>query len=526
MKILVSDSIAEEGLSILKEEKAVEVVVNTKLKPEELKEVIKDFDALIVRSSTKVTKEIIEASSRLKVIGRAGTGLDNVDADAATKKGIIVMNTPGGNTISTCEHTFSLILALSRKIPQADASLKKGEWERKKFMGIELFGKVLGVVGLGRIGTEVAKRAVAFGMKPIAFDPYLNEEMAKELEVELVDLKELLKRSDYITVHTPLTNETKYIIDEEEFALMKDGMWIINCARGGLINEKALYNALTSGKVAGCALDVFEEEPPKDSPLLKAENVVVTPHLGASTEEAQVSVAVDIAKQVLDALLGRGIRNAVNVPCIEPELLKHIEPFINLAEKIGLFIAQLSEGRVREVKVAYSGDITAHDTKQVTIALVKGLLSAVLVDNINYVNATCLAKERGITITESKSTDTGDFVNLIAVEVITDKGKCSIYGTLFTKKDPRIVRVNEFYVDLIPKGNLLVISNIDKPGIVGYIGTLMGTHSINIAGLTFGRVSPGGKAITVLNVDNDVSKEVLEEVKKGKNITDAKLIKL
>ncbi len=526
MKLLVSDSIAEEGLKILKEEKSIEVVVNTKLKPDELKEAIKDFDGLIVRSSTKVTKEIIESASKLKVIGRAGTGLDNVDADAATKKGIIVMNTPGGNTISTAEHTLSMILALSRKIPQAVASIKKGEWDRKSFMGSELLGKVLGIVGLGRIGSEVAKRALSFGMKPVAFDPYLSEEMAKELEVELVDLKELLRISDYITVHTPLTDETRYVIGEEEFKLMKDGVRIINCARGGIINEKALYDAITSGKVSGAALDVFENEPPKDSPLLKLENVIATPHLGASTEEAQISVAVDIAKQVLDALLGRGIRNAVNVPCIEAELLKHIQPFINLAEKTGLLISQMVEGRIREVKIRYSGDVTMHDTKSVTIALVKGLLSPVVVENVNYVNATCLAKERGINITETRSTEIGDFVNLIAVDVITDKSKCNIYGTLFTKKDPRIVRINEFYVDLIPSGNLLVISNIDKPGIVGYIGTLMGDHGINIAGMTFGRVAPGGKAITVLNVDNPVPKEVLDEIKKGKNIIDAKLIKL
>jgi D-3-phosphoglycerate dehydrogenase len=526
MRILVSDSIADEGLNILREEKSVEVVVNTKLKPDELKEVIKDFDALIVRSSTKVTKDIIESASNLKVIGRAGTGLDNVDVDAATKKGIIVMNTPGGNTISTAEHTFSMILALSRKIPQAYVSVRKGEWDRKSFIGTELLGKVLGIIGLGRIGSEIAKRAIAFGMKIVAFDPYLSEEMAKELEVKLVDFKELLKISDYITVHAPLTSETKYIIGEEEFKLMKDGVRIINCARGGIINEGALCDALKSGKAAGAALDVFEKEPPGETPLLKLENIIATPHLGASTEEAQVSVAVDIVKQVLDALLGRGIRNAVNVPCIEAELLKHIQPLINLAEKIGLLIAQLAEGRVHEVKIRYAGDITLHDTKPVTIALVKGLLSRVLVENVNYVNAASLAKDRGINITESRSTDTEDFVNLIAAEVVTDKSRCSIYGTLFTKKDPRIVKINEFYVDLIPSGNLLVISNIDKPGIVGYIGNLMGSHNINIAGMTFGRVAPGGEAITVLNVDSTVPKEVLGEIKKGKNIKDAKLIQL
>ncbi|MBM3253470.1 MAG: phosphoglycerate dehydrogenase [Candidatus Omnitrophica bacterium] len=526
MRILVSDSIAEEGLNILKEEKAIEVAVNTKLKPDELKEVIKDFDALVVRSSTKVTRDIIENASRLKVIGRAGTGLDNVDADAATKKGIIVMNTPGGNTISTAEHTFSLILALSRKIPQAVASIKRGEWDRKSFMGIELFQKVLGILGLGRIGSEVAKRAISFGMKPVAFDPYLSEETAKEIEVELVDFEKLLKISDYITVHTPLSNETRYIIDEEEFKLMKDGARIINCARGGIINERALYSAITSGKIAGAALDVLEEEPPKDNPLLKLENVIITPHLGASTEEAQISVAIDIARQVLDALLGRGIRNAVNVPCVEGELLKHIKPFIELAEKTGLLISQIAEGRIREVKIRYSGDITAHDIKPVTIALVKGLLSPVLMENVNYVNATCLAKERGINITESKLTQIEDFVNLIAADVITDKSRCSVYGTLFANKEPRIVKINEFYVDLIPSGSLLVISNIDKPGIVGYIGTLMGSHNINIANMTFGRVVPGGKAITVLNLDNVVPREILDEVKKGKNIIDAKLIKL
>ncbi|MBI4974368.1 MAG: phosphoglycerate dehydrogenase [Candidatus Omnitrophica bacterium] len=525
-KVLISDSLSKEAVDILAREKELKVDVNTKLTPEELKRIIKDYDALVVRSGTKVTKDVIDQADKLKIIGRAGVGLDNVDVESASKKGIIVVNTPGGNTISTAEHTFSLMLALSRNIPQADLSTKKGEWERKKFMGVELYGKTLGIVGLGRIGAEVAKRALSFEMRILAYDPYLSNEKAKELGVELVDMKTLLKESDYITVHTPLTDDTKHIISDKEFNLMKKGVRIINCARGGIIDEDALVKAITSGRVTGAALDVYENEPPKDSKLLKMERIVLTPHLGASTEEAQVNVAIDIANTVRDALLNCGIRNAVNVPCVEPETLKVIEPYLKLSESIGSIHSQLVDGHIKRVRVRYIGDILKYNLSPFTVSLMKGMLTPILQETVNFVNALVIAKERGINIIEMKTAEVQDFASLIWVEVETDRVKNSIMGTLFTKVDPRIVKINEFYVDCVPEGYMLVIFNKDVPGIIGAIGTILGKNKINIAGMSFGRVELGGKAITVLNVDSDVPKKVLDEIKTAKDIQEVKLVKL
>jgi D-3-phosphoglycerate dehydrogenase len=527
IKILVSDPSSEEGLRILKEIKDFQVDVKTDLKPEALKETIKNYDALIVRSATKVNKDIISAGQKLKVIGRAGVGLDNVDLEAATQKGIIVMNTPAGNTISTAEHTMSMILALSRNIPQADVSTKKGEWKRSKFMGVELYNKILGIIGLGRIGAEVAKRASSFGMKVLAYDPYLSREVAESMGIEMVDLKELLKNSDYITVHTPLTDETKHMISTKEFAMMKKGARLINCARGGIIDEQALINAIKEGKVAGAAIDVFEKEPlSADNELLKLDNVITTPHLGASTEEAQVNVAIEVAEIVRDALLGKGIRNAANYPCLEAEVCKILEPYINLSDKLGSFSAQLVEGRFQELNINYSGDITSYDLSPLTMALVKGLLSPILKETVNFVNAVSLAKERGIKIKESKSSKEAEFVNLIQLEIKTDKETKVISGTLSSNKQPRIVKVDGYYVELLPLGEMIFIQNWDKPGIIGNLGTLLGKHNINIAAMTFGREKPGGRAISVLNVDSPVSTEILDKIKKIENILSAKVIKL
>jgi D-3-phosphoglycerate dehydrogenase len=526
-KILVSDPLAEEGIKILEKENDFKVDIKPKLPPEELKKIIKDYDALIVRSETKVTQDIISNAEKLKIIGRAGVGLDNVDVDAASKKGIIVMNAPAGNTISTAEHTISLMLALSRNIPQAYMSMREGKWDRKKFMGTELYNKTLGVVGLGRIGTEVAKRALSFKMKVLGYDPYLSEERAKKTDIELVDLKTLLKQSDYITVHTPLTDETKHIIGKEEFKIMKAGARIINCARGGIIDEKALDEALESGKVAGAALDVYEKEPPPpDSSLLKRDNVVTTPHLGASTEEAQVNVSVDIAESVRDAMLDKGIRNAVNVPSVDSETLKNLKPYLNLAEKIGLLQFQLTEGNVFKVKVKYIGDVIEYDVTPITMAIVKGLLSPILQETINYMNALLIAKTRGIEVAESKTSEIIDFANAIAVTVETNKGKNLVMGSLFTKTDPRIIRINNFYVDLVPRGHMIYISNKDLPGVVGSIGTILGKNNINIAGMTFGRITPGGDAITVLNIDSKPGPEIIRELSKTKNINDVRVMKL
>lgn len=525
-KVLVSDALSDEGLKVLKDEKELQVDVKLKLPPEELKAIIKDYDALVVRSSTKVTKDIIEAGTKLKVIGRAGVGLDNVDAEAASKSGIIVMNTPGGNTISTAEHTMSLLLSLSRNIPQANVSLREGKWDRNKYMGVELYGKTLGIVGLGRIGTEVAKRAMVFGMKVIAYDPYLTAEKALEVGVELVDLKDVIKQSDYITIHTPITDETKHMFSDEEFAQMKPGVRIINCARGGIVDEAALVRAIESGKVAGAALDVYETEPPKDFSLFNSDKIVATPHLGASTEEAQVNVAIEVSRQVVDALLGRGIRNAVNVPSVDPELLKVIRPYIELSEKMGLLISQLTEGRTKEVKIQYSGDIVAHELAPITIAFLKGFLTPILQETVNYVNASFIAKERGIKVIETKSSQMEEFANLISIDAETDKAKISVAGTLSPRKDPRIVKINDFYVEAIPSGYMLILSNIDKPGIIGQIGTILGQNNINIAGMTFGRIKEGGDAITVLNVDSKIPDDVMKQIRSAKNILGAKLIKL
>ncbi|MFH1245795.1 MAG: phosphoglycerate dehydrogenase [Candidatus Omnitrophota bacterium] len=526
MKILVSDKLAQEGLDILKREKNIQVDVQTGLSPEELKKIIGNYEGLIVRSSTKVTQEIIMAAAKLKIIGRAGVGLDNVDVETASRRGIIVMNSPSGNTISTAEHTMSMLLALAREIPQAHVSLKEGQWDRKRFMGVELYGKTLGIMGLGKIGAEVAARAMSFGMKVLAFDPYLSLDKVKLLKIESVSREDLLKRADFITVHTPLTEETRHFISEKEIALMKKGVRLINCARGGIIDEKALADGLKSGKIAGCALDVFEQEPPVNNELLKMNNVVATPHLGASTEEAQINVAVDVAQRVVDALSGRGIKNAVNVPTLSPEEAEIVQPYINLAEKIGALQSQLAEGPIIHLRIEYRGEIGSYDTAPITVACVKGLLSPIMGETVNYVNACVLAKERDIVIEETKSDKAENFANLITVETRSKEKKLVIWGAIFGKGDLRIVRIDKYFVEVHPGGYMLVIRNQDSPGIVGHIGTILGENKINIAEMTFGREKPGGDAITVLNVDSVIPADILKKIKKNKSIFDAKLIKL
>ncbi len=461
------------------------------------------------------------------MIGRAGVGLDNVDLEAATQKGIIVMNTPAGNTISTAEHAVSMILALSRNIPQASASTKKGEWKRSKFMGVELYGKTLGIVGFGRIGKEVAKRALSFGMRVLAYDPFLSREIAESLGIKVVELKELFEQADYITVHTPLTDETKHMISTQQFAIMKKGVRIINCARGGIVDEAALSAAIKEGKVAGAALDVFEKEPVSpECELLKLDKVIVPPHLGASTEEAQVNVAIEVAEIVADALLGKGIRNAANYPCLEAEVCKALNPYIILAEKLGSFSAQLAEGRYQELDLSYSGEIAAYDLSPLTMALCKGLLSPILKETVNFVNAVSLAKERGIRIKETKSAKEEEFVNLIKLSLKTDKETRVIWGTLSGNKQARIVKIDEYYVELYPVGEMIYIENWDRPGLIGSLGTVLGKHNVNIAAMTFGRDKPGGKAISVLSVDSPVSQELAVKIKQLDNILTIKGIKI
>ncbi len=527
IKVLIADKLSDDGIQLLKAEPGLAVDIKTGLSPQDLAKIVGPYEGLVVRSATKVTKEVIEKADHLKVIGRAGVGLDNVDADAATKRGIIVMNVPAGNTISTAEHTMSMIMACARRIPQADASLRAGRWERNKFVGTELFGKTLGIVGLGKIGAEVAKRAQAFGMRMIAYDPFISTERAQQLAIQVTDLPSLYQEADFITVHVPLTNETRHMIGAAAIAMMKKGVRLINCARGGIIDEQALAQAITDGKVAGAAIDVFEEEPPpKDHPLLRLPQVVVVPHLGASTEEAQLNVAIEIAKQVADALLGRGIRNAVNMPSIDAQTLKVLQPYITLGERLGSLAAQLSGGQIAEVWVTYVGEVTAHDTSPVTLAVLKGILAPMVGENVNYVNASLIAAERGVKVVEAKASRMEEFANLLALEVRGNGAALAIHGTLSARREPRIVKIDRYFVEATPEGYMLIIKNRDKPGLIGNLGTLLGEAKINIAGMSNGRDAPGGTAITVVNIDNHVPPAILEKVRKLNHVLDAKLIKL
>ncbi len=512
-RVLVSDPLAEEGLEILK--KAVDVDVKTDLKEDELLRIIGDYDALLVRSSTEVTAKVIEAGKRLKFIGRAGVGVDNIDMDAATRKGIIVANAPEGNTLAATEHTMAMMLSLARNIPQATASLKKKEWKRSKFMGVELNEKVLGIVGFGRIGRELAKRAIAMDMKCVAYDPFISKERAAQLGVEMMSVEDLFRVADVITVHTPLIAETKHLVNAKSIATMKDGVRIINCARGGIIDEKALYDAVRSGKVAGAALDVFETEPPGESPLLTLDQVIVTPHLGASTVEAQVNVAVSVAKQCIEVLNGGSAKYVVNAPMVPPELAEVLEPYAQLAEKMGRFVIQIASGRLSSVELIYGGELSAYagSMKYITRLALKGILDPVLQQPVNLVNADFIAKERGISVSETVTQESSGFKNLITIRIKTDKGEETVSGTVFFKGRSRIVAVGGYTMDMIPEGYVIVSRHLDKPGVIGRASTILGKCNINIAGMQVGRVQPGEQAIMILNVDSEVPAEVMEEIR-------------
>lgn len=526
-KILISDKLEKEGIDILTADNRFTVDCKFGISAEELQKIIKDYDALIVRSGTQVTAQIIEAADRLKVIGRAGVGLDNVDLPAATKKGIVAMNTPAGNTTSTAEQTMSLIMALARNIPQAVASLKAGKWERSKFTGIELHGKVLGIIGLGRIGSTVAKMAQAFGMTILGFDPYLSAEIAQKNGIKLVDLNEIYKTADFITVHIPKTDETTRMIAEEQIGMMKKSVRLINCARGGIIDEPSLIKALQEKRIAGAALDVYDVEPPDfASALFKLDNCVTTPHLGASTSEAQLNVAIEIAHAVKDALSGAGIRNAANFPSLSLEAYKIIEPYLTLAGRMGKFAGQLVQGRIGTVTITYSGAIAQEKVTAVTMALSHGLLTPVLGEEVNTINALNMMKDRGITIKEIISNQEGEYVNAISLDITTDKEPFSLLGTLSSNKEPRIVKINNVYVEASPKGHMLFINNNDKPGIVGAIGTILASENINIAGITLGRENQQGVAVSVVNVDSEIPEAVIEKLRQTKNILFAKSIKV
>lgn len=527
-KILVSDKLAQEGLDILNGVEGFQVDGKYGLPPEELKKIIGDYDALIVRSGTNVTADIIEAAKKLKVIGRAGVGLDNVDLKAATAKGILAMNTPGGNTTSTAEHSFSMILALARSIPQAYTSIKVGKkWDRNTFKGAELYDKTLGVIGLGRIGSTVAKFAKAFGMKVIAYDPFLPKEIAMNKGVEIVELADLLKTSDFITIHIPKTDETANMISDKEFATVKKNLRIVNCARGGIIDEKALVKALQDKRIAGAALDVFDVEPPDfNSPMFQLDNIIYTPHLGASTNEAQVNVAIEIAHSVRDALLGKGIINAANFPSVDAESYRVLEPYITLGASVAKFAGQLVNGRVSKIVITYSGEVAKYKIAPITLSIVNGLLTPILGDAVNFINALDLAKERGIDIQEITSNQVGEFVNCIKVELITDKEKFEILGTLSANNQPRIVKINDVYAEAIPQGHMIFFNNNDKPGLVGRVGTILAENHINIAAITLSRASKNGVAVSVVNVDSEVPEAVIEKLRATKDVVFVKSLKV
>jgi len=525
-KVLVSDKMSPEAIEILKNTPGIEVDVKTNLTPDELKEVIKDYDALAIRSATKVTKAVIDRADRLKVVARAGVGLDNVDIDAATKRGVVVMNTPDGNTITTGEHTVAMMLSLARQIPQATASMKAGKWEKNKFMGHEFCNKTLGIIGTGRVGSTVASRAQGLKMNVIAYDPFMSPEAAEKMGINLATLDEIFAKSDFITVHTPLTKETEGIVNAAAFAKMKKGVFIINCARGGIINEKDLFDALASGKVAGAALDVFVDEPTQNMDLISLENVICTPHLGASTDEAQTNVAIAVAEQIVAYLMTGEIKNAINFPSISGEMMRIMQPYLILAEKLGMFKAQLVSGAIQEVTVEYSGEILNYNVAPVTISLLKGLLTPILNERVNYINAPVVAKERGIKVVESRSSEIGDFTNLINLTVKTSHEVTSAAASLFGRKDYRIVRINEFTMEVIPEGHMLVLYNSDKPGVIGNIGTTLGNNNVNIARLHLGREQADQRALVILSTDSAVPENVLQKLRNLPHVIAVKSLKM
>ncbi len=527
MKILVTDPLPEEGLQVFKQTPGIDVDLRPGLSPEELKKVIGDYQGLVIRSGTKVTAEVVDAAQNLKVIGRAGVGVENIDIAAASKKGIVVMNTPGGNNVTTAEHAICLMMSLARHIPQAVSSLKSGKWTRQKFIGVELCNKTLGIVGLGNVGRIVAERALGLRMKVLGHDPFVTAENAARLGVTLASLDDIYKNADFITVHTPLTDETRGLIDRNAIAKMKEGVRIINCARGGIVDEQDLIQALQDGKVAGAALDVFvEEPPPPDHPFLHMDQVITTPHLGASTDEAQLNVGIEVAKQVVDYLTHGVIRFAVNVPSVSPELLNILRPYLILGEKLGSFPAQMLGTVPKEVQIEYAGEVAQYDVAPLTLSVLKGILTPVMESSVNYVNAPLLARERGIRVVESKSSRPSDFASSITVRAATQDKEVKVEGAIFGNNKARIVKINDTYLEAVPEGNILILRNRDVPGVVGALGTLLGEKGINIAGLELGQEDGGEIAISLIHVDHSVPKDVLEALRRLPNILSAQLVRL
>lgn len=524
MRVLVSDPLSAEGIALLEQHCRVDQI--TGLDEDRLIEIIGDYDALVVRSGTRVTAAVINAGKNLRVIGRAGVGIDNIDLERATARGIIVLNAPEGNTISAAEHAIAMLTSLARNIPAADGALKGGRWERGPFMGVELHQKTLGIVGLGRIGGEVAKRAGAMGMNILAYDPYIAGGQAEKAGVAPVALDTLLSRADFITLHLPCNKQTYHLIGAKELAAMKKGVRLVNCARGGLIDEGALHAAILEGKVAGAALDVFEHEPPLESPLLRLPGVIATPHLGASTMEAQVNVAQQVAEQVVFALRGDPLVSAVNVPAMPPEVIAEIKPFLPLMRLLGGFYFQLYGGGIEEIELYYGGAVAGLPVAPLTTACLIGLFSHILGERVNFVNAPHIARSRGIGVRESVSQNIENFTNLVVLTVKAGGEKHALAGTIFNRSDIRIVRIGDYRIEVIPSPFMILCTYIDKPGVIGRVGTFLGDSGINIAGMQVGRRSVGGEAVMALQVDEQITPQLLDRLARLEGVLRARFLQL
>jgi len=525
LKVLISDSLDEQGVTVLEQANGIEVINKPGCSPDELLELIADVDGLVIRSGTKVTADVLDAAKQLRIVGRAGIGVDNVDTPSATEHGVVVCNTPEGNNITTAEHAIALMVSLARHIPQATASMKAGKWEKKKFQGMELYNRTLGVLGAGNIGRFVVSRAKGLGLKVIVHDPYLTAEAAARLEVERVELDEMMSRADIVTVHVPKTKETTGILGAAEFAKAKHGLIVINAARGGIVDEAALLEALESGQVGAAGLDVFVEEPPPGGhPLVNHPNVICTPHLGASTEQAQINVSVAVAEQIRDFLLKGEVRNSINVPSVSPEQMAAVGPYITLGEKLGAFQGQLAQGRVDVVEVEYSGEVAEFKVAPITIAVLKGILGPVR-ESVNLVNASHIAQELGIKVIESKVARSTDFASAVTVKVkgVVDR---LVAGAVFHGNQPRIVRIDDFMLEAIPGGCTLLIHNHDQSGVVGHVGTALGNAGINISRMQLALHESRGEACMLVNIDQDPGEEVLSALREADNMIAVQLLEL
>lgn len=518
MRVLICDGLRQQGVKIFQKVKNLEVEVREKIEPEELLDVIPDCDGVVIRSRTKIGRKVLKQASRLRVIGRAGIGVDNIDIEAATERGVLVMNTPGANAVAAAEHAMALMLALARHIPRADESVRAGKWEKKKFVGTELYNQTLGIIGLGRIGSIVANRALGMRMRVLAFDPYVSEDVAAKLGVELVSPQKLFRQSQFITIHTPFTKETMGLLDEAAFKMMKRGVRIVNCARGGIIDESALYEAIKKKKVAGAALDVFSQEPPVDNPLLTLPQVIATPHLGASSEQAQMNVAVAIAEQMVDYLQNGLIRNAVNMPSMSPKMIEQIQPYMRLAERLGHFLSMYFQGNVRHLKISYGGDLRELELAPVTNAAQKGFLERGLGEEVNLVNAPVVMRNRGIQVEIATTSEARGYAGLITLAVVTDQGQFRVAGTVFPTPECRIVGIDDYRVEASLEGRMLLISNHDRPGVIGFIGTTLGDHQVNIADMHLSRIRSKGTAICLVTIDHPVTSAVLQALKEYEDI--------